>query len=144
MKPQSAKQKGRLLQQFVRDAIYAAFPSLEKGDVESTSMGAGGMDVKLSPAAKRLFPFAVECKSKQTINVYKEFEQARANANGLIPVLVIKKNRTEPLIVLDFERFMCIMKESAKIPTLYEAIAHGDEDHKKWLKDTLIKHFKST
>ena len=62
MKAQSAKAKGRKLQQVVRDGVLKRFPSLEPDDVRSTSMGAGGEDVQLSPVARRLFPYQVECK----------------------------------------------------------------------------------
>ena len=71
MKPQSAKQKGRLLQQKVRDGILKNYPQLEPDDVRSTSMGAGGTDVQLSPAAKRLFPYEIECKNLAKVSVYK-------------------------------------------------------------------------
>lgn len=65
MKPSSAKAKGRKLQQQVRDLILETFSDLEPDDVRSTSMGAGGEDVLLSPLARRKFPFSVECKNQQ-------------------------------------------------------------------------------
>ena len=64
IKPSSSKAKGRRLQQAVRDGILEAFPALEPDDVKSTSMGAGGEDVQLSPAARKLFPYQIECKPK--------------------------------------------------------------------------------
>jgi len=47
LKPQSAKAKGRKLQQWVRDQILQRFPTLSTDDVRSTSMGASGEDVQL-------------------------------------------------------------------------------------------------
>ena len=41
MKTASAKQKGRLLQQKVRDLILNVFPFLKAGDVRSTAMEIG-------------------------------------------------------------------------------------------------------
>lgn len=101
MKTSSAKNKGRRLQQWVRDQILETFEHLEQDDVRSTSMGAGGMDIQLSPAAKKVFPFAVECKNQEALNVWKAFEQAESNQNDLEPMLVIKKNGKAPLVVLD-------------------------------------------
>ena len=92
MKPQSAKAKGRKLQQWVRDLILESFPSLEADDVRSTSMGAGGEDVQLSPAARRLFPYSVECKSVEKLNVWGAYEQAEANSGEHEPLLIMKKN----------------------------------------------------
>jgi len=106
MQPQSAKQKGRLVQQAVRDAVYRFFPSLEPGDVESTAMGQSGEDIKLSPAARKLFPYAVECKSHNNFSIYKHYQQAKSNSSkSLTPLLVIKANHQKPLVVVDLDHF---------------------------------------
>ena len=105
MKPSSAKQKGRLLQQKVRDAVLQSFPQLEPDDVRSTSMGAGGCDVQLSPAAQRAFPYDVECKSLAAIGVYKFYAQAKTHGK-LEPLVVVKQNGAKPLAIVDFEHFM--------------------------------------
>ncbi len=63
MRTSSAKAKGRRLQQKVRDLILETFSELEEDDVRSTSMGASGEDVLLSPLARKKFPFSVECKN---------------------------------------------------------------------------------
>lgn len=71
MKTSSAKAKGRKLQQHVRDVLLEAFPTLEPDDVKSTSMGAQGEDVQLSPAARKLMPIAVETKARNSIAACK-------------------------------------------------------------------------
>ncbi len=106
----SKKQKARLLQQKVRDAILDTFPLLEKDDVKSTSMGASGEDIQLSPAARRLFPFSVEAKARESIAVYAWYEQAKTNSGGHHPLLVIKQNHSKPLVVLDLDTFMELVK----------------------------------
>lgn len=110
MKPSSAKQKGRLLQQKVRDAVLGKFPHLEPDDVRSTSMGAGGADVQLSPAAKKVFPFDVECKSLAAIGIYKHYKQAASHGRHE-PLVVVKQNNSKPLAVVDFEYFMSMVEE---------------------------------
>lgn len=112
MKPQSAKAKGRKLQQWVRDLILEAWTDLEEDDVRSTSMGAGGEDVQLSPAARRHFPYSVECKSVEKLNVWGAYEQASANSGKHEPLLVMKKNRKKPLVVLDAEAFMELVRRA--------------------------------
>ena len=106
MKPSSAKAKGRKFQQYVRDKILATFPHLEPDDVRSTSMGAGGEDILLSPAARKAFGFSVECKSLARSAVYSLFEQAEENAGPHIPLLMLKANRKEPLTILRLDDFM--------------------------------------
>ena len=111
MKPQSAKAKGRNLQKWVRDLLLENFPSLEPDDVRSTSMGCGGEDLQLSPAARKLFGFSVECKNTERLNVWDAYEQASANSGNHEPLLVMKKNRKKPLVVLDAETFVKLIKK---------------------------------
>ena len=111
MKTASGKAKARKLQQMVRDKILEAFPMLEPDDCKSTSMGAGGEDVQLSPAARRLFPYSVECKARASISVYAWYQQAKTNApKGMEPLLVIKQNYGKPLVVVDLEHYMELCK----------------------------------
>ena len=77
-KPASRKQKGRHLQQHVRDRILEVF-KLEEGDVESRSMGAGGVDIMLSPKARSVCPLSIECKNTRVTPSMKAIEQARYN-----------------------------------------------------------------
>ena len=108
MKPSSAKAKGRLLQNMVRDRLLQMYPHLEpETDVRSALMGETGEDVKLSKKARQLFPYSVECKSLKTISVFRHYEQAQANCpEGAMPLVVIKENRKKPLAVVDFDYFM--------------------------------------
>ena len=103
MKTSSAKGKGRRLQQWVRDQILETFPDLTPYDVASTSMGAAGVDVQLSTAARRVFPFAVECKNQESLNMWKAWNQAESNAGDLEPMLIVKKNHSAPLAIVDAE-----------------------------------------
>jgi hypothetical protein len=110
MKPSSAKQKGRSYQQWVRDKILEHFPALEPDDVKSTSMGAGGEDVQLSPAARKLFPYTIECKSYEKIAVYKWYEQAKTH-KGYEPLVFMKGNRKQPLVLMNAEYFIKLIGE---------------------------------
>jgi hypothetical protein len=111
LKPSSAKAKGRVLQQAVRDLIIAKF-GLEPDDVRSVSMGVSGEDLLLSPAARRKLPISVECKSRAAISVYGHYQQAKDNSRGYEPVLVIKQNRDKPLVVVDCDYFFELLRRS--------------------------------
>jgi len=106
MKAQSAKAKGRKLQQAVRDGILERFPTLEPDDVRSTGMGQSGEDIQLSPAARKLFPYSVECKNLAKIAVYNYYNQCEGNSGDYEPLVVIKQNRSKPLAIIDLEHFM--------------------------------------
>lgn len=112
MRAQSAKAKGRRLQQFVRDAVLKLFTSLTSDDVRSTGMGQSGVDVQLSQAAKKLFPYSVECKNKERMNIWRELEQAVENTEpDTKPLLVMTKNRTDTYAVIQFDHFMELLSE---------------------------------
>jgi len=107
MKTQSAKAKGRKLQQWVRNVILELINTLEEDDVKSTSMGAGGEDVQLSPAARKRMPVSIECKARKSIAVYSYYSQAEDNCpKNIEPVVVIKADRKKPLALVDAEYFL--------------------------------------
>lgn len=68
------------------------------------------MDIKLSPRAQEVFPYAVECKNVERAftAVFDAYAQAKQNSELLEPIVVIKKNRERPLVVMDLETFMRI------------------------------------
>jgi len=109
---QSRKAKGRRLQQHVRDKVLETFEQLEEGDVRSTSMGASGVDVLLSPLAQRLFPFAVECKNQERLNLWESLDQASKNSTEKsMPLLVFKKNSSKVYCTLEFEDLLKLLKK---------------------------------
>jgi len=112
MKTSSAKAKGRKLQQWVRDLILRIHRTLEADDVRSTSMGAGGEDVLLSPKARSLVPVSIECKNIARFAGYALYDQAVANCpEGAEPIVVVKANHRVPLVMVDAEWFFNKIKQ---------------------------------
>lgn len=109
MTPASSKSKGRRLQQIIRDAILALFPELEPDDVKSTSMGASGEDVQLSPAARKLLPYQIEAKNKATSQVHTYYQQAKTHGKHE-PLVVVKKDRDIPLAIVSLEHFLQLIR----------------------------------
>ena len=105
MKTQSAKAKGRKLQQWVRDQIIEQL-EVHPEDIESRSMGAGGEDLIMARAARQRFPFSVECKNVEKLNVWDAYDQAKANAGDYEPIVIMKKNGKKPLAIVDAEHFI--------------------------------------
>ena len=91
MKTQSAKAKGRRLQQWVRNLLIEEL-EVHPEDIESRSMGAGGEDLIMARAARQKFPYSIECKNQEAVNVWKSYEQATENSGDYAPLLVIKRN----------------------------------------------------
>ena len=111
MKTRSAKNKGKRLQNNVRDLILETFTELEPDDVRSTTMGDSGEDILLSPAARKLFPFSTECKNQEKLNIWSSLEQAEDNAGKHIPLVVFKRNRSKTYAVLEIENLMKLLKK---------------------------------
>ena len=109
MKTQSAKAKGRKLQQWTRDFLVETL-NIHPEDIESRSMGAGGEDLIMSRAAREAFPYSVECKNQEKINVWSAYDQASENSLGYTPLVVIKRYRSKPLVVIDAETFISLHK----------------------------------
>lgn len=112
MRPQSCKAKGRRFQQQIAASITGRFPSLTDDDVWSTSMGCGGEDIRLSTAAREKFPYSVECKNVEKINIWQCLEQAKANApQGTTPCLAFTRNRSPTYAVIPWDVFLSLQKD---------------------------------
>ena len=109
MKTQSAKAKGRRLQQWFRDLLIEKL-NIHTEDIESRSMGAGGEDLIMSRSARTKFPYSIECKNQETLNVWKSYEQAESNSGDYEPVVFIKRNNQKPLVVVDADYFINLHK----------------------------------
>ena len=109
MKPQSAKAKGRNLQKWTRERLIEEL-DIHPEDIKSTSMGAGGEDVIMARAAREKFPYSIECKNQESINIWKSYEQAKENAGEYEPIVVLKRNNTKPLVLVDADYFVKLHK----------------------------------
>jgi hypothetical protein len=105
MKTSSAKAKGRKLQQWFANLLVEKL-NLDAEDLESRPMGSQGEDIILGKQSRQIFPYSVECKNQEAVNVWKAYEQASENCKGYEPVVVIKRNRTKPLVLIDAEHFV--------------------------------------
>lgn len=117
--PTSRKAKGRRFQQAVRQDLIDCL-GIDPGDILSTAMGQSGCDLYLSPAARSVFPFGVECKHQEAIALPAWWRQCTANAEaeGLAPLLVFRRNREDALAVLRWTDLLSLLSE---VRTLYEA-----------------------
>ena len=105
MKTQSAKAKGRRLQQWIRDILVEKL-NIHPEDIESRSMGAGGEDLIMARAARESFPYSVECKNQEKINIWESYKQAEENSKDYEPIVVLKRNNHKPLVLVDAEYFV--------------------------------------
>ena len=105
MKTQSAKAKGRRLQQWFRNLLIEKL-EIHPEDIESRSMGASGEDLIMARAAREKFDYSIECKNVEKLNVWEAYEQAKSNSGDYEPIVIMKKNGKTPLVVIDAEYFV--------------------------------------
>ena len=110
MKTQSAKAKGRRFQQWVRDKLIESL-GIHPEDIESRSMGASGEDLIMARAAREKFPYSIECKNQEKVNVWESYKQSVENSKDYEPIVVIKKNNHKPLVIVDADYFVRLHDE---------------------------------
>lgn len=110
MKTSSAKNKGRRLQQYIRDKLLEWAPDLKPDDIRSASMGSGGEDILFSPAAREVYPISIESKNCEKASPWEWYRQAQENSNGHIPVVIFSRNRSEAMVMLSFEDWLRLVR----------------------------------
>lgn len=114
----SAKNKGRKLQKDIASFILRLFPDLEPDDARSCPMGSGGEDVMLSPAARRRFPYSVECKARASPSIYKDYDQAARHCakatSKAEPLVITRGDRRKPLVTMSIEHFEQLLREAGR------------------------------
>jgi hypothetical protein len=106
----SRKAKGRRLQNHVVKVLLEKFPMLTESDVRSTPMGCTGEDVWLSEAARVTFPYAVEAKNTERLNIWAALKQAETERKGT-PLVVFSKNHAKIYCAMEFDHFMDLIEE---------------------------------
>ena len=110
MKPSSAKAKGRLLQQKFRNMLVDIL-GLDEDDLESRPMGSAGEDIIMGKQSRNKFPYSIECKNQEKLNIWSAYDQASKNCKGYEPLVVLKRNRSKVLVLLDAEHFVKLHKD---------------------------------
>ena len=131
MKTSSAKAKGRKLQQWFASIMVNTL-NLHEEDLESRPMGSQGEDIIMGRESREKFPYSIECKNQEAVNVWKAYEQASTNCKGYEPLVVIKRNRSKPLVLVDAEHFVALHKK-ALTPLELQVVEHGGNLTKKIL-----------
>lgn len=107
----SRRAKSTKLQNLVRDKILKAFkPHLRKSDVKTPLNGENGPDIILSRIAKKLCPYNFEVKNRNQMKTIYDWYKQASKKTKLEPVVVMKMNTREPLVVIDLDTFMDLIK----------------------------------
>lgn len=115
----SRKGKGREFQYRVCNMIadLLGIPYVQADDeclIHSREMGQHHEDIILRGTARRDFPFSIECKAQESLDMVNWIRQAQCNVSaGTDWMLVFKKQTlgTQPYVCLDFATFLKYYKK---------------------------------
>jgi hypothetical protein len=117
MRTSSAKAKGRRLCARVKELLYKYAPDLRPGDIEITSSGCTGEDLKLSPAARQVYPFVVEGKCQESLNIWSALKQAEGHLKNhdtdygfVVPTLFFSRNHADLYVAMKAEDFIRLVR----------------------------------
>jgi len=118
IKISSRKGKGRNLQMTVAEGIskVTGVPYVQSSDtcdIHSREMGLSGNDIILRGEALKRFPFSVECKCTESLNLTNTYEQVVANLVPGTDWLICHKRKSIPeiIVMLSWDVFKKIIKE---------------------------------
>jgi hypothetical protein len=115
----SAKAKGRRACAEARDALLRVL-GLEPDDIHVTSSGATGKDLKLSPRARSRFPFVLEVKNQEALNIWEAYAQAEdhwakeVSREEVYPAVIYRRNRSDLMISMSLEDLLHFLFERGK------------------------------
>jgi hypothetical protein len=117
----SRKAKGRRFQQEIAQKIseVTGIPCGKDMDIESRPMALSGEDIILRGKAKEMFPYSVENKCQENVNLWAAVEQAKSNQKeGTEWLLFLKRNNVDPIVVMSSDEFFKLIKYV--LGTIYE------------------------
>lgn len=124
----SRKAKSRSLQNKcaadILKTLQILYPDIDMNDVKATPMNISGIDVQLSGRARNAYPWAIECKNQEKINIWDAIKQAdgHAKVEHLKPMVVFKRNREKPKVVIDWEDWIEFQKKHLEMIKIINSI----------------------
>lgn len=112
MKTSSAKAKGRRAAQEVKAMLHKYVPlDLQPDDIIVTPSGCTGEDLMLSPRARSIYPWAIECKNVEKLNIWQAIAQTEEHSKKYLPLLFFTRNRSEMYVCMKAEEFIKLYTE---------------------------------
>ena len=113
----SRKSKGRNLQKWICEQIsnLTGFEWGKDKPIESRPMGQSGCDVRLEKQVLDVFKFSIEAKNQEKWAIPQWIDQAKENQmENTDWLLFVKRNRYDPIVILDAKAFFKILKQMKK------------------------------
>ena len=114
------KEKAKELQRWACEKIsgitgFEWGVSGEDKPIESRAMSQPGTDIRLEKEVLAVFPYSIECKRQESWSVPEWIRQASKNQiKDTDWVLIIKRSRQNPVVVIDAEVFFKLIKKKMR------------------------------
>lgn len=105
MTPKGSKAKGKRFSKYVAHFIAKTL-GVAPSDVRVPPTSVPGVDVWLSLDAFNKFPFGIECKHVEKLNIHDALKQAKANCKIGSPLVIFTRNHDEVYCALKLSDFM--------------------------------------
>ena len=133
MKSRSRKNKGKRLQNWICEKLsyITGIPWGKDELIASREIGQNGCDVRLIGKAKELIPFSIEAKNQEKWKIPEYIEQAKSNMyEGTNWIVVCKKNRVDPIVIMDAETFFKLLKRNIELEKENEGLLEDYHFHR--------------
>ena len=117
IKTRSAKQKGLDFQKWLCQEIAEIIdekyiPGEDDSPIDSRPSGQHGVDIILRGEAKRKFPFSVEAKNQENMNLVETIKQAETNVIEGTDWIIAHKRKTLdfPIVIMSWELFKKLLR----------------------------------
>lgn len=117
MKISSCKAKGRKAVKQVVELLYKYWPGGRPGDLRIPTGSRPGEDIHLSPAARQYYPFVVEIKCQEKLDIWSALQQAENHlqttektSQPLTPLVFFKRNHSPLFVSLKAEDFLKLIR----------------------------------
>lgn len=104
------KAKGRGLVLEIKAWLHKIFTEFEDHDIIVPATSASGEDLAFSAKFREKFPFSIEAKRQEGLSkVYSFMEQAEKNCGTNTPVVIMRSNHKDALVVMklsDWEKLI--------------------------------------
>jgi len=121
MKTSSAKAKGRRLSAKIREWMLECAVELAPDDIVVTPSGVTGEDLQLSPRAREYFPYSIECKNTERLDLWGALKQCVGHGQRR-PSLYFTRNRSEVYVVIPAEDWIAHQVSSALLTALLKNV----------------------
>ena len=109
MNTRSRKAKGRRLQNQVRETLIERL-DIHPEDIKTAVMGESGEDIIMARQARERFPFSVECKAHERLNIWDAIKQAEDNSGDHTPIVVFKRYRSKTYVTIELNNFLDLVE----------------------------------